>query len=113
MIETTEQNQTEVKPREITEADVIGFLAAKHAELKLPAWASVQAAFGSYSAPFGVYGHTPGVEYKWVNGSGNTVTAALAEFTDNLPPTGAELAKQKRAEAAKLLAEAEKAEAGV
>lgn len=100
-------------PAIITETDVAHFLSTRANAIKLPEWASLSVTSPGYGGgvTYSVYGHAEG--FAWVIGSGKSVAEALAQFTKQIPPTGAALAAKKREEAAKLLAEADTIDHGL
>ncbi len=99
----------------VTEADVASFLKNAHAFHKLPVWSALNCSAecndynykGSERSRFSVYGHADKEMTAFVHGAGETIAEAVAAFNLRCPPTGAELAAKKRADAAKLLAEAD------
>lgn len=95
----------------MNEKQVGEFIAAKRTELNLPQWAQISHSASSTRGTWGIYGHsTFAGDYQWVTGDGATIAEAHAAFLSKIPPTGPALVALKRAEAAKLLAEADEME---
>lgn len=103
---------------DITEADVIAWIAAQRRAHDLPSWASIVVAsplvlfIGHEGAALFSVGGIPPTGSS-IYASGDTIASAVAKFKAALPPTGSALAAQKREEAAKLLAEAKAIETDV
>jgi hypothetical protein len=97
----------------ITEADVASFLKQQAAARGISPELFFTATLNSrQQVDFSIYGHVK-VEslFEWVNASGPTIDEAVRAFEEKIP-TPATKAAAKRAEAAKLLAEAAILEGG-
>lgn len=101
----------------ITEAACLDFIRSEHSRLAIPKWATIsissdETAKGSFAVNVSGHHKTPDDRLEWVHGSGPTIAQAHAEFCAKLPPAGPALAAKYRADAAKLLAEADALERG-